>query len=57
MNQELRVELSEALRNNTGQLEKVFALLEAGMETNREFLDAIAYVMECDATLSESPDL
>lgn len=39
MNEELRVELSDALRNNSGQLGKVFALLEEGKESNRELVE------------------
>lgn len=39
MSPELYDELSAALRNNTGQLGKVFALLEAGKETNRELVE------------------
>jgi hypothetical protein len=36
---ELRDELAGALRNNEGQLGKVFALLEEGKTTNRELVD------------------
>lgn len=39
MNPELRDELSTALRNNEGQLGKVFALLEEGKTTNRELVE------------------
>jgi hypothetical protein len=39
MNEELHVELSDALRNNEGQLGKVFALLEEGKTTNRELVE------------------
>ena len=39
MSPELRDELAGALRNNEGQLGKVFALLEEGKTTNRELVD------------------
>jgi hypothetical protein len=39
MTPELRSELSAALRNNQGQLGKVFALIEDGMKTNRELVE------------------
>lgn len=39
MNPELHDELSAALRNNDGQLGKVFALLEEGRTTNRELVE------------------
>lgn len=39
MRPELRDELASALRNNDGQLGKVFLLLEAGKATNRELVE------------------
>ncbi len=39
MSPELRDELADALRNNEGQLGKVFALLEEGKTTNRELVE------------------
>jgi hypothetical protein len=39
MSPELRDELAGALRNNEGQLGKVFALLEEGKTTNRELVE------------------
>jgi len=39
MNYDLRGELESALRNNIGQLGKVFALIEEGKVTNRELAD------------------
>lgn len=39
MTPEMRTELEAALRENDGQLGKVFALLEAGKKTNRELVE------------------
>lgn len=39
MSPELRAELAEALRNNAGQLGRVFVLLEEGKETNRDLVE------------------
>ena len=46
MSPELRDELSAALRNNEGQLGKVFALLEEGKTTNRELVEGGAAANE-----------
>lgn len=46
MTPELREELVNALRNNEGQLGKVFSLLEGGMSSNREFVEAGAAANE-----------
>lgn len=46
MSPELRGELASALRNNEGQLGKVFALLEAGKTTNRELVEGGAAANE-----------
>lgn len=46
MSPELREELASALRNNDGQLGKVFALLEEGETTNREFVEGGAAANE-----------
>jgi len=43
---ELREELASALRNNDGQLGKVFALLEDGKTTNRELVEGGAAANE-----------
>ena len=42
MTPEMRTELEAALRENDGQLGKVFALLEAGKKTNRELFEGRA---------------
>ena len=42
MTPEVRTELEAALRENDGQLGKVFALLEAGRTTNRELVEGRA---------------
>jgi hypothetical protein len=42
MSPEVRTELEAALRENDGQLGKVFALLEAGRTTNRELVEGRA---------------
>lgn len=42
LQEELRAELSEALRRNDGQLGKVFTLLETGARTNRELVEGLA---------------
>jgi hypothetical protein len=46
MSPELRDELASALRNNEGQLGKVFLLIEEGKTTNREFVEGGAAANE-----------
>ncbi len=44
MSPELYEELTGALRNNEGQLGMVFALIEEGKTTNREFVEGGAAI-------------